>query len=203
MEVITEDWNKKVADDDVVLIAGDISWAMNLADALPDLHLLGSLRGNKVFIRGNHDYWWKAIGAVRQSLLQKSYAVQNDCIRIGDLLVCGSRGWATPENVGGVTAEDKKIYDREVQRFILSLEAMQKMRTDGDRVVVMIHFPPCNSRWEQSEFMRLFEKYGVNTVVYGHLHGNPGRVCYDRTVNGVRYLLTSCDLVNNRLVTVF
>lgn len=54
---IKEDWHRSVSDEDIVLIAGDISWAMALSDALSDLHELKGLPGKKVFVRGNHDYW--------------------------------------------------------------------------------------------------------------------------------------------------
>ncbi len=36
-EKIKKDWIAKVAEEDVVLIAGDISWAMSLEDAASDL----------------------------------------------------------------------------------------------------------------------------------------------------------------------
>ncbi len=203
MREISDDWLKKVTENDTVLIAGDISWAMSLPDALPDIKTVCDLPGKKVFIRGNHDYWWKAIGAVRSALGNGCFAVQNDCVRIENTLICGSRGWTTPENSGGVTAEDKKIYERELQRFTLSLAAMSKMRGEGDRVVAMIHYPPFNSRHEPSPFTRMFEDYGVNAVVYGHLHGNHGRACLHKTMGGIDYYLTSCDLVGNKLVEIF
>lgn len=203
MAEIEADWRQKVQDDDVVLIAGDISWAMTLTDASDDLRTVGALPGKKVLIRGNHDYWWKAIGAVRGALSGGTYAVQNDCLRLSDLLVCGSRGWTTPENAGGVSAEDKKIYDREIGRMTLSLTAMEKMRTPSDRVAVMMHYPPFNSKWEVSPFVRMFEEHRVDCVVYGHLHGNPGRLCLRREVDGIPYYLTSCDLVKNKLTEIF
>ena len=34
---ITKDWNERVSDEDVVLICGDISWAMHYREAKPDL----------------------------------------------------------------------------------------------------------------------------------------------------------------------
>lgn len=202
MQEIEADWREKVSDDDVVLIAGDISWAMHLQDAASDLQRIGGFAGHKVLIRGNHDYWWKSIGAVRASLCRGTYAVQNDCVRIGDLLVCGSRGWTTPENASAVKDEDKKIYEREIGRMTLSLAAMQKQRKDGDFVVAMIHFPPFNAKSEPSPFTRLFEQYRVDAVVYGHLHGNGGRMCLQREIGSVAYYLTSCDLVKNKLVRI-
>ena len=74
IQKITEDWQEKVSDDDLVLIAGDISWAMQLEDALKDLETLTPLKGRKVFIRGNHDYWWKSISRIRASLPEGFYA---------------------------------------------------------------------------------------------------------------------------------
>ena len=56
IEKIIEDWNLKVADSDVVLISGDISWAMDLETALQDISVLTKLKGTKILIRGNHDY---------------------------------------------------------------------------------------------------------------------------------------------------
>ncbi len=203
LEEIEEDWRNKVTDSDVVLISGDISWAMNLSDAVPDLNYISSLTGKKVIVRGNHDYWWKSIGAVRSLLKEGMYAIQNDCVRIENLLICGSRGWTTPENGGGVSAEDKKIYEREIQRITLSLSAMSNMRTDADKVIVMIHYPPFNSRLEASPFTKLFSEYKVDAVVYGHLHGNPGRICLNKALGGIQYYLTSCDLVKNKLTRIF
>ena len=55
---IKEDWLARVGEEDAVLIAGDISWAMTLPDALTDLEKMKELPGKKIFIRGNHDYWW-------------------------------------------------------------------------------------------------------------------------------------------------
>lgn len=201
LQDITDDWAKKVSDDDVVLIAGDISWAMTLAAAQPDLAFIGELRGHKVILRGNHDYWWKTISGVRQSLSRGCYAVQNDVVRIGSLLVCGTRGWATPE--GKISSdEDKKIYDREVIRLGLSLQQAAKQRKEGDKVVVMLHYPPFNSRLEPTPFTRQIAEFAPDAVVYGHLHGKAKRVTPHLVMDGISYYLTSCDLVDNKLVEI-
>ena len=61
---IAADWRARVKDGDVVLIPGDISWAMQLERAVPDLQKIGALPGRKVLIKGNHDYWWnRGIGS--------------------------------------------------------------------------------------------------------------------------------------------
>lgn len=44
---IKEDWRARVGEEDAVLIAGDISWAMTLPDALTDLEKMKELPGQK------------------------------------------------------------------------------------------------------------------------------------------------------------
>ena len=48
-EKIKEDWLSRVTDDDVVLVAGDISWGIDLDEGLYDLQSLKCLTGKKVF----------------------------------------------------------------------------------------------------------------------------------------------------------
>lgn len=202
LDEISAFWNENITDEDVVLIAGDISWAMTLSGVKPDLEYLGGFKGKKVLLRGNHDYWWHSISALREILPYNMYAVQNDCLRLGDLLVCGSRGWTTPEN-RVFSDEDKKIYDREIIRLRLSLEAMKKNRKEGDKVVAMIHYPPFNSKFETSPFTELFAEYDVKTVVYGHLHGKGVRAKRIVEKDGATYYLTSCDMIDNVPIRIF
>ena len=72
-EKIKADWKEKVKAEDVVLIPGDISWAMKLCDALEDLHALKGLPGRKVFTRGNHDYWWNGITKLREAAPDETF----------------------------------------------------------------------------------------------------------------------------------
>ncbi len=201
LEEIEASWEAKVSDDDLVLIAGDISWAMRLADVAPDFEYISRFKGIKVLLRGNHDYWWSSISAIRKMLPERMYAVQNDCLRFNDVLIGGSRAWTTPEK-DFLTAEDKKIYERELIRMRLSLESMKKQRKEGDRVIFMSHYPPFNSRFERSAFTDLFAEYAVDSVVYGHLHGKGSRIVPLLEKDGVKYYLSSCDLVNNELVEI-
>ena len=200
IDVITADWKDKVASEDVVLIAGDISWAMYLENAKPDIDFIAALPGNKIILRGNHDYWWKSISAVRSMLPEGMFALQNDSVKIGDVVFCGSRGWTVPDGKTQ-TEDDKKIFDREVIRMGLSISDAEKKRGDGDKTVAMIHYPPFNGRLEPSPFTQLFDSGGVNAVVYGHLHGASRAEKLTR-MGGIDYYLTSCDMVGNHLVEI-
>ena len=201
LETVAADWNEKVSADDVVLISGDISWAMYLENAKPDLEYIAAFPGRKIILRGNHDYWWKSVSAVRNLLPENMYALQNDSIKFENTVFCGSRGWTTPEGKTQ-TESDKKIYDREVIRMGLSLADAAKKRGEGDKLAVMVHYPPFNSRFEKSPFTELFEEYKVDAVIYGHLHGNVARAQKYMHLDGIDYYLTSCDMVSNKLVEI-
>ncbi len=163
-------WRETVGPGDLVLVPGDVSWAMTLAGALPDLLDIAALPGQKVLLRGNHDYWWPSLTKLRAALPEGMFALQNDALRLGSVVVAGTRGWVVPGS-GDFTPEDEKIYTRELGRLQLSLAAAKKIRQPGDRLVVMLHYPPTNLRLEPSGFTELLAGAGADAVVFGHLHG--------------------------------
>ena len=202
-ERISKSWKSKVNENDLVLVPGDISWGMHYNEAQPDLDLIAALPGKKIIIRGNHDYWWDSISRVRAMLKGDFFALQNDAIKIENVVVCGTRGWAVPNTPNEFKDDDdKRIYDREVIRMQLALDDMSSKRKDGDVCIVMIHYPPFNVKIEDSDFTALFDKYKVDIVVYGHLHGKGCRACKFVQKNGVKYYLTSCDQVECELVEI-
>ena len=105
LDIIKQDWNNRVSDEDYVLMAGDMSWALKIEEATNDLEFLQSLKGHKIIIRGNHDYWWKSISSLRQMLPKSIYPLQNDAIKIGNVIVAGTRGWNVPEKNKPFTTE--------------------------------------------------------------------------------------------------
>ena len=199
VQKLEKNWRAVVSEEDTVVIAGDISWAMRLEETEKDFAFIHSLPGKKWLLKGNHDYWWSAIGKVRDALPQGMYAVQNDCLRCGSLLICGSRLW----NVNPQAEEDKKIAAREYIRLEMSLKAMRAQRQDGDKVAVMTHYPPFDASFADSVFTDLIAEYAPDAVIYGHLHGKDVRVRPVVDKKGVKYYLTSCDLVGHRLVEIF
>ncbi len=200
-ELICADWKEKVSQDDLVLLPGDFSWAMRMEDALADFDLVAKLPGKKVILRGNHDYWWNTLSQVRSSIPQGFYALQNDCLRFDDVLICGTRGWVCPDG-DNLSAEDKKIYLRENERLKLSLISMQKQRCPSDKVIAIMHYPPFNGRYEDSDFIKQFVQADVPTVVYGHLHGKDCRANLHMKKFGIDFYLTSCDLTGNVLTEI-
>lgn len=201
IDKIKQDWTDKVTDDDLVLIGGDISWAMKLEDAVSDFNTLKGLRGKKIFIKGNHDYWWSSISKLRDSLPDGFYALQNDCIKFDNVIICGSRLWSVPGSPD-FTEQDNKLYLREGERLKLSFKSVEKIREENDKVIALIHFPPFNVKRESTMFTDIFEQNKVDAVVYGHLHGKNVRADKLVNKNGIKYYLTSCDQVDNKLVEI-
>lgn len=199
---IFADWKDKVSEDDLVLIAGDISWAMTLQNSIPDLELISKNPGRIIITRGNHDFWWKSISSLRSILPDNMYALQNDAIKFDNYIICGTRGWTVPENTHQ-TAEDEKIYKREILRLEMSLKSAKKLQENNEKIICMIHFPPFNSKKQENEFTRLIKEYNVDAVVYGHLHGTTSRSDRLTYINEIPYYLTSCDQVGNNLVEIF
>ena len=186
---IAENWQRLVTPEDLVLVCGDISWAMHLEEAEKDLNFLTELPGKKVLIRGNHDYWWKSISKVRSKLPEGIAALQNDYIAFGDIAVCGTRGWSIPN--GQLSEEDKAIYLREILRAELSLNKAEK---DGfQKKIFMLHFPPFLNGLLDPGFKELFANYGVHWCVYGHMHGNDHRFAVEGSLDGVQYVFVAAD----------
>lgn len=185
-------WQDTVEEDDLVLIPGDISWAMYLSDAVADLGFIGSLKGQKLLLRGNHDYWWQSVTQVRRALPSGMYALQNDVFRFGDLFVAGTRGWTVPQSSRFKESADRKLYERELIRLDLSLRGLPQ----GAPAIGMLHYPPFSENGERSAFAERFEAAGVQTVVYGHLHGASHRCAFSGECGGVTYACVSADYLD-------
>lgn len=199
-ERISQDWRERVTPEDIVLIPGDISWAMQLEPALEDLRRISQLPGRKLILRGNHDFWWSSLTQLRCNLPENMHALQNDAYDAGEVVFCGSRGWTLPQagNTeaarGQAASQDEKIYRREAMRLEMSLKAARRLA--GDRpVFAMMHYPPLLPEYARggTEFTRLLTEYGVARCVYGHLHGPSVQRGYNGLYNGVQYDLVSCD----------
>lgn len=193
-EKIKADWQSKVSSDDIVLLCGDTSWGNVLEEGLYDLNSLKGLKGKKVFIRGNHDFWWNGITKLRDRAPDETFFfLQNDCVKFENIIICGSRGWTCPGS-SDYTARDEKLYLREAERFKLCFKEVEKIKCEGDRVLVMIHYPPFSIKSPETYFTKLFEEQGVEKVIFGHIHGE-SYFPYRTVKNGIEYILTSCDKV--------
>lgn len=195
-ELIFTRWREEVRPGDLVLLPGDLSWAMHLPDAMIDLAPVAALPGTKVLLRGNHDYWWVGAGKLRAALPPGMLALQNDAVRVGNVVVCGTRGWLTP-GYEPLSPDDERLLNREAERLRLSVQAAAQLRQPGDHLILMLHYPPASPPYPPNALTPVIESARPDLIVYGHLHGvNPERAL--RQVSGIPAFLVAADALRFR-----
>lgn len=193
VERLSENWKKLVSCDDTVVIAGDISWAMRIEQTYTDFKFIHDLPGKKIFLKGNHDYWWgtknKTDNFLRENKLDSISVLFNNAYTCGDYAICGTRGWFLEND----TPEDIKVLNREVGRLKMSLDRAIKT---GLEPVVFLHYPPYYRGIECSEIMDVLCSYPVKKCYYGHIHGKKNfKLAFEGEYKGINFRLISCDKV--------
>lgn len=199
-EKIKGNWLRVVKEEDTVLVAGDISWSMHIEEGIKDLEWIHALPGTKIFIKGNHDYFWTSITKLNK-LYDDMKFIQNNFFTYKDYAICGTRGWNNQAS-DNFTQHDEKIYRRELIRLKLSLDSA--VNKGYKKIVVMVHFPPFSERVEDNAMTSLIEEYPVEKVIYGHLHGSSlQRIKPVVEKNNLEYVITSCDYINFTPIKIF
>jgi predicted phosphohydrolase len=183
-----------------VLICGDLSWAMRLSEARPDLDFISSLPGSKYFIQGNHDYWLSSPARVREAVGQGMHLIRFDAAVCCGVGLCGVRGWVWPGHPDYQAGKDERIWRREVKRLALSLDALAAL--EWDVAVALFHYPP-RGLSSETEMVPMIREAGVRHCVYGHLHGEGLGEAFEGEQDGIRYRCTSADHVGFRPVLLF
>ena len=200
-----ENCHREIGENDILLLPGDLSWALKPKNAVEDLKYIASLPGHKVLLRGNHDYWWGTVSKNQRLVeslgLTGIYFLQTNAYRFHDdenaVIIVGTRGWLFPSDPLWKQDTDQRILDREVGRFKISLEEAEKMREEGDTVIAMTHFPPFDRTLEASEFTRMMTEAGVTDCVYGHIHHRESPfILQGHVLDDVRYHLVACDQID-------
>lgn len=191
---IEANWKERISHDDLTLLPGDLSWAMNLDEAAKDLDWLAKLPGRKIILKGNHDYWWTSCSKMRSELPEGIIPLRNSAYDAGPFIVAGSRGWLNPGSDEFLEERDGPIYRRELIRLGISLDCAESMRTERKPIIAMMHYPPVVSGM-QTGFSRILSERGVTLCIYGHIHSTPGAwgEGLDVSMDGVKYRLVSSD----------
>lgn len=189
MEKLERHWNTLVRPEDTVVLAGDTSWAMKLEDTVADFSFLHRLPGQKLLLKGNHDYWWTTVKKMERFLQENGFdslhILHNNSILAEGLAVCGTRSWMF--DVG--EAHDEKVMNRELGRLRASLDAAQ----EGAERVAFLHYPPVYPNANAQQVIDLLKEYNVKRCFYGHLHGNAIRFAVQGMVDDIEYRLISAD----------
>ena len=188
---LEKNWRAVVSDQDTVVIAGDISWAMKLEETEADFSFLESLPGKKWLLKGNHDYWWTTRKKMEAYLKEKGFSslgiLFNSAEAVGDVSICGTRGWFYDAE----SDADKKILNREVGRLNTSI-ALAK--ATGKEPVVFLHYPPVYGEAECQEILQVLLEQDIKQCYYGHIHGGfAAKKAVTGYYKGIDLHLISCD----------
>lgn len=182
-------WNRIVKENDLVLIAGDVSWATYLSEAVEDFKFIDGLNGEKLISKGNHDYWWESLTKLRKFAQENEFNtinfVHNTAFKYRDYAICAAKGYDFNT--------EKRLCDRENIRVKLSLEEGVKL---GGKIILMLHYPPFDKNGEvYPELKEMLEGYGVCMCVYGHLHAHAHMFAVNKMIENTEFRLTSCDFL--------
>jgi len=188
-EKIEKNWRALISEDDTVVIAGDISWAMRLENIANDLAFLESLPGKKIIGKGNHDYWWETKKKMETFIQNKGFnsisILFNNSYQYGSFAVCGSRGWSydCPQS-------EQLVLLRECGRLSTSIESALAANLEP---IVFLHYPPVYGDYRCDEIMEVLHKYEIKRCYYGHLHGHAHNLAVTGDYEGIEMRLIACD----------
>jgi len=192
VERLTENWNSVVEDTDTVVIPGDISWAMKLEETETDFRYINDrLKGNKIFLKGNHDYWWNTLGKMERYLAEKKLdrirIINNNAYLAEGISIVGTRGWIND----GTEEADAKVLSREEGRLRMSAAAGVKL---GGELTAFIHYPPLYNGEKNEYILRVIGEFGIKRCFYGHIHGRQGHeAAFNGEYEGTEYRMISAD----------
>ncbi len=210
-EKIERGWRSLISSQDLVLVPGDISWAMRLEEAMSDLNWLDALPGTKLLVKGNHDFWWPSAAKMKAALPPSIHFLHNSVYNWQDATIGGTRLWDSTEysferfiefqsNPKAKPAvpkdldQEEKIFCRELDRLEFSLK---QLNPDAKLRMAITHYPPIGADLLPSRASVLLERYGVEICVFGHLHNLKKEVLpLFGSARNVRYVLSSCDAID-------
>ncbi|MCM1285205.1 MAG: metallophosphoesterase [Acetobacter sp.] len=187
-EKLQNNWNNLVNEEDTVVIAGDISWAMNFNELYNDFDFINKLNGKKIIIKGNHDYWWNTLTKMNKFIVENDFntisILHNNAVEFNGFSVCGSRGWLFDSE----DSQDEKVLNREIMRVKASIDSAK-----NDEKIVFLHYPPITTNEKCEEILSLLKSRGIKKCYYGHLHGVAAKFAVDDSIDGIDFKLISAD----------
>ncbi len=188
---LTENWNRVVSDSDTVIIPGDISWAMTLEGTRQDFEYINNtLKGYKIILKGNHDYWWNTASKMNAFLAENGFdrirILNNNAYLVEGICVVGTRGWINDDG----SECDAKVLNREAGRFRMSVTEGLKL---GGELIAFIHYPPIYNGEKNEYILSVIREYGIKKCYYGHIHGPGHRYAFQGEYEGTQYKMISAD----------
>ena len=150
-EKIKQDWLLKVKPEDTVILPGDFSWAMYLDETDKDFEFINNLPGQKILLKGNHDYWWTTVTSMRRYIQEQDFKnidfLYNNSYEFENKIIAGTKGWNISED-----QEDIRLTKREVARLELSIQDGISKYGEDKEIIVFMHYPPLTKNYINTDY---------------------------------------------------
>lgn len=197
LEKLEKNWKEKISEDDLIILLGDFSWAMDLNEALLDFKFIDKLPGIKLLIKGNHDFWWKSLQKnnefIKENEMKNIFFLQNNSYEYNNYAIVGTRGWSflNSEN-------SEKMKNRETIRLTNSILSVENR--ENKKIICAMHFPPITkemvSKNDIGPYLKILKNYNIDNCYYGHLHGNSQNEAVEGKIDGIKLELLSSDYID-------
>ncbi|MDO5557155.1 MAG: metallophosphoesterase [Clostridia bacterium] len=193
---IKENWIKNVKEEDLVVLAGDFSWAMYLEETFDDFNFISNLPGKKLLLKGNHDYWWTTVTSMKKFLKDNNFNnidfLFNNSFLYDNKILVGTRGWAITDS-----ENSEKMLKRESARLELSIKDGINKYGEDKEIICFTHYPPLiDTNIEsmyQNKIINILKKYNIKKCYYAHLHGTSHKDAIEGVYGGINFKLISGD----------
>ena len=190
VEKIKENWGNLIRAEDTVVLAGDISWAMSIEQAEIDFKFVNDLPGEKIILKGNHDYWWTTKKKMENFFDSRGLTtlkiLHNNHYQYKEYGICGTRGWINETT----EPADAKVLAREAARLDMSIKSAVNV---GLIPIVFLHYPPIYAGNYNYDILNVLYQHNIKQCFYGHIHGKSSNYAINGERDGINFKLIASD----------
>jgi predicted phosphohydrolase len=198
LENIREGWSC-VDKNDIVIVAGDVSWCSNIYKGKADFDFIESLPGKKILTIGNHDYYYQTATKTNEFLFDNYKTIvsltSNDYFNLYDTVAILSVKGYMNETHPEFKEEYRKGYNKECTKLENTLKIIPQIFTTR---ILVSHYPPIHKSYKGNEntILRIMQTYNVTECIYGHLHGPESEERYEGIISNIKFTFVAGDSFN-------
>lgn len=165
-ERLAHNWRQRISHHDLVLVPGDLTFAQDSSTLNVDLAELHKLPGQKVFVPGNHDYWYTGRTQTKTAALLDPFPTihrltfAQPFYETGPHLIVGYKGSEPPD----ILRHDPKHFNKTIQHAQNVAAVCAHVRASYHNVIVTTHFAPS---LQEREILSVLEP---DLWLHGHSH---------------------------------
>ena len=194
-ERLATQWISRISSRDIVVIAGDTSWANDIKDSKKDFEFLSQLPGRKIVGVGNHDYWWQSQTYSNNKFaewgMKDIYALRNSSVILDGVQMCSVKGYMLDTSPMYSEEVNGKNRRRELNRLNITLNNLDP--NYQGKTILAIHHPPMLTDNVDSDVRKMITESVVSHCIYGHMHQDGAKLVVEGDFDGVNYAFVAAD----------